>query len=64
MSHTQTMAATTQVETAAVERFVCNVCKDVASRSREPWDNQYRCAKGCRCTMQGCCPGRTAQEAS
>lgn len=39
--------------------FSCSQCEHVASRSGAPWDNQYRCGKGCRCTMQGCCPGPT-----
>jgi hypothetical protein len=53
---------TTRVEIAAVELSVCNACHHTATRSRDPWDNQYRCAEGCRCTMQGCCVGRTTQE--
>lgn len=56
-------ATTTQVVAAAVERFVCNVCSHTASRSRDSWDNQFRCSEGCRCTMQGCCPGLTMREA-
>ncbi len=54
---------TTRVATAAVERAVCNACRHTATRPRDPWDNQYRCGEGCRCTMQGCCPGDTAREA-
>lgn len=34
----------------------CHRCGDIASRTSEPWDNQFRCTEGCRCTMQGCCP--------
>ncbi len=57
------MTAPTRVVAAAVERFVCNVCRHTASRSCDPWDNQHQCAEGCRCTMQGCCPGRAVGEA-
>lgn len=41
----------------------CYRCQHPASRSSDPWDNQYRCEKGCNCTMQGCCPGTTRREA-
>lgn len=63
MSHAPTTVAATRVEVAAVSLLACNVCHHTASRGRDPWDNQFRCAEGCRCTMQGCCPGKTAREA-
>ncbi len=37
----------------------CGRCGHLATLTGEPWDNQYRCIQGCRCTMQGCCPVET-----
>lgn len=62
------MDATGSVRTVRVDRLqredsvvktargTCAACQHEASRTSEPWNNQYQCAKGCRCTMQGCCP--------
>jgi hypothetical protein len=44
-------------------RGTCASCQHDASRTSEPWNNQYQCAEGCRCTMQGCCPGPMPREA-
>lgn len=45
-----------------MSRIECASCGHTASRTSEPWNNQYQCAEGCRCTMQGCCPGAERQE--
>lgn len=38
---------------------LCGRCDHPAVHTDEPWDNQFRCASGCRCTMQGCCVTKT-----
>lgn len=58
------MATTTAAREVAspITRWLrCGCCHHLARRSPDPWDNQYRCDEGCRCTMQGCC-GATAEK--
>ncbi|PRY35373.1 hypothetical protein CLV43_114291 [Umezawaea tangerina] len=52
----KTVAVVAKPEAQVAEVSVCRQCTHEIRRAAAPWDNEFRCAEGCRCLMVGCVP--------